>query len=310
MGMPSDVLDRAEGLLSREDRRLEEALTELAAGRAALQSERAEAERVRAESESVRERFASELERLRRERDEVYTSMRSDLEASFKSAHADVASLIRALQRGGTARQAAVVRARLIELEQKVEAEAAERGIDAEMPSDQPASGTAPIDWNTAAVGDRVRVPGGSDGVLDSLPDRGGRVRVRAGGARLTVEAARLSQPPVGPQARNPDRDRVRLVRSDEGTDAAPTGTGSASRCDLRGQRVDEALDSLGGALDEAATEGRDELVIIHGLGTGALRSAVREHLAGSPYVVELKSGDPRAGGDGVTVASLGRRSR
>jgi DNA mismatch repair protein MutS2 len=104
----------------------------------------------------------------------------------------------------------------------------------------------------------------------------------------------------------------VRFVRADTGAETALHGLagGGSARCDLRGQRVDEALDALGGALDEAAADGRDELVVIHGLGTGALRSAVRTHLAGSPYVLDLKSGEPSDGGDGVTVASLGRRDR
>jgi DNA mismatch repair protein MutS2 len=114
-----------------------------------------------------------------------------------------------------------------------------------------------------------------------------------------------LDAAPSGPR----ERDHVRFVRADEGSDTAASGFegGGSTRCDLRGRRVDEALDALGAALDEATAEGREELVIIHGLGTGALRSAVREHLAGSPYVLDLKAGDPRAGGDGVTVASLGR---
>jgi DNA mismatch repair protein MutS2 len=45
--------------------------------------------------------------------------------------------------------------------------------------------------------------------------------------------------------------------------------------------------------------------MIVHGLGTGALRKAIREHLRDSPYVTRFESADPREGGDGVTVALL-----
>jgi DNA mismatch repair protein MutS2 len=84
-----------------------------------------------------------------------------------------------------------------------------------------------------------------------------------------------------------------------------PPSGGGTERCDLRGQRVDEALDALGAALDRAASDGRDRLLVIHGLGTGALRRAVREHLAASPYVARLEAAEPSEGGDGASVAHL-----
>ena len=77
------------------------------------------------------------------------------------------------------------------------------------------------------------------------------------------------------------------------------------SRCDLRGLRVDEALDRLVEALDRAASAGRAHFVVIHGIGTGALRRAVREHLAESPYVRRFLAGAPEEGGEGVTTVDL-----
>ncbi|MDH4017827.1 MAG: hypothetical protein OEV20_10855, partial [Actinomycetota bacterium] len=213
MGMPRDVLDRADALLDREDRRLEEALAELATGRAALDAERAEARARHEEGEATRARFEAELERLTRERDRVYGSMREELEASFREAHAQVAGLIRALQRGGTARKAAEVRERLLEVEDRIERDAAERGIAAEPDTKADDAKTKPIDWTRVQVGDRVRVPGGSDGVLESLPDRSGKVRVQVGGARLTVDASRLSLA-AGGGGGGAQRDRVKFVRS------------------------------------------------------------------------------------------------
>ncbi len=77
------------------------------------------------------------------------------------------------------------------------------------------------------------------------------------------------------------------------------------NRCDLRGLRVDEALDRLVEALDRAASAGRPHLVVIHGIGTGALRRAVRQHLAESPYVRRFLPGAPEEGGEGVTTVDL-----
>jgi DNA mismatch repair protein MutS2 len=78
-----------------------------------------------------------------------------------------------------------------------------------------------------------------------------------------------------------------------------------AGRCDLRGLRVDEALDRLLYALDRAAGAGRGTLLIVHGLGTGALCDAVRRYLAESAYIASFAPGSPEEGGDGVTLAQL-----
>ena len=73
---------------------------------------------------------------------------------------------------------------------------------------------------------------------------------------------------------------------------------------DLRGQRVDEALDKVETLLNEAALSGVPEIRIIHGRGTGALRSAVREYLRGHPLTAS--SGPEEQGGnDGVTIVEL-----
>ena len=68
--------------------------------------------------------------------------------------------------------------------------------------------------------------------------------------------------------------------------------------------RVEAALDRLDEAIDQASSESRDSVRIIHGIGTGALRSAVREHLGQSRHVKAYRSPEEH-GGEGVTEAEL-----
>jgi DNA mismatch repair protein MutS2 len=75
---------------------------------------------------------------------------------------------------------------------------------------------------------------------------------------------------------------------------------------DLRGARVDEALAALDTYLNDAAVAGLDRVTVIHGMGTGALRDAVRTESAGHPLVKAIRAGERGEGGDGVTVVSLG----
>ena len=74
---------------------------------------------------------------------------------------------------------------------------------------------------------------------------------------------------------------------------------------DLRGQRVDEALENLGYFLDKAFLAGLPWARIIHGMGTGKLRKAVREILKNHPQVNDFDPGKEGEGGDGVTVVSF-----
>ena len=73
---------------------------------------------------------------------------------------------------------------------------------------------------------------------------------------------------------------------------------------DLRGQRVDEALDKVETLLNEAALSGVPEIRIIHGRGTGALRNAIREYLRGHPLTASAGP-DAEGANDGVTVVEL-----
>jgi DNA mismatch repair protein MutS2 len=74
---------------------------------------------------------------------------------------------------------------------------------------------------------------------------------------------------------------------------------------DVRGRAADEALDRVVAALDRATVTGAPFLRIIHGQGTGRLKTALRQYLKESPYVVDFRAGDRAEGGDGVTIVRL-----
>ena len=142
---------------------------------------------------------------------------------------------------------------------------------------------------------------GGGPGVLISLPDRRGRAGVQIGGARIVVPLERIGAAKPDPGARIA---RVAHVAV-QATVEAGEHSGGIERCDLRGLRVEAAIERLGAHLDRAALRGCSRIDVIHGLGTGALRDAVRTYLAASPYVERFAAGHPDAGGEGVTEAWL-----
>ena len=74
---------------------------------------------------------------------------------------------------------------------------------------------------------------------------------------------------------------------------------------DLRGARVEEALDSLDQYLNDAALAEASRVTIIHGHGSGALRDALRAQLRDHPLVKSWRPGERGEGGDGATIVEL-----
>ena len=305
MGLRQDVLERAAELLDRTDRRLERTLAELNASRVQLEEEHRAVSQARAETETQRTELRARLEHLQARRDRLYAEMRRDLEQSFRRAHDEVAGVIRELQRAPGAREADRARRELLEIAERAQQEqnAAETERDGPVTA-ATAADFAPVDWRSARPGDRVGIAGGGVGVLAALPDRRGRVAVQLGSARVLVPRERVGVPGDGAGARRGAAPRIAVRAGGQRPEDAPTRGGS-DRCDLRGLRVDEALAELARALDRAALSSRAQLGIVHGIGTGALRDAVRRHLADSPYVARFAAAAPEGGGEGVTEVEL-----
>jgi DNA mismatch repair protein MutS2 len=306
MGLAARVIDRANELLDREDRQLDRVLSELAASRSALETEQREIAQVRLETEAVRTEHREKLQKLQDRRDKLFLSMKEELETSFKDAHEQIATVIRELQRGGKAPDAAQARQQLMQLEENAAAVQREAGLDA---ADD--NTLNPINWSRAAAGDPVKIQGGGAGVLASLPDRRGRVTVQSGSARVTLPMQRVGAPTAPKLEKSSQRKPAPHVtvtrnrdRDDSDLDAATFST-DTDRIDLHGLRVDEALDRLVYALDRAASAGHATLAINHGRGTGALRRAVREHLRDCPFVSGFTSASQEEGGEGITIATL-----
>src|SRR5262249_10659712 len=78
-----------------------------------------------------------------------------------------------------------------------------------------------------------------------------------------------------------------------------------ANTLDLRGKRVDEGLGILEEFVDTCAVNRVTPFMIIHGHGTGAMKSAVREYLTSMRYPGQFRPGEIHEGGDGVTVVDL-----
>ena len=156
--------------------------------------------------------------------------------------------------------------------------------------------GDSPPEWR---IGDQARSrSGGWTGRVAELDTSRGRATLEAGAMRVSVDVADLEHAVDGGSrdAAGTNVEAVRLSRSR----SVPMSL------DLRGARVEEALTALDRYLEDASLAGLARVSVIHGLGTGALRDAVRSDAAGHPLVRTVRAGERGEGGDGVTVVELG----
>jgi DNA mismatch repair protein MutS2 len=164
----------------------------------------------------------------------------------------------------------------------------------------KPAAGEADtgLPLENVKVGDAVHVRSlGHNGVVIQVVPKQGKARVSAGSIELDVALSDLYSPhkKVADKSRKPAAGAWKL-------DAVE---GDERELKLIGLRVDEALDLLEPFLNHASLGGLREVRIIHGLGTGRLRDAVREHLARHPLVDSFRGGEPHEGRDGATIVTL-----
>lgn len=149
-------------------------------------------------------------------------------------------------------------------------------------------------DPQSLVVGARVRLGTGAVGELAELrPD--GRAIVLVGSMRLVVKATTLTRLP---DATRPAR--VTLTPSPDVAEVPAIG-----EIDLRGMRADEAEGVLLAALDSAVISAQPQLAVIHGMGTGVLREAVRRRLGADARVASFDFAPRNQGGTGVTIAVL-----
>ena len=136
--------------------------------------------------------------------------------------------------------------------------------------------------------------PWGKSGLVRAVDERRKRVQLDIGSVTLWAGVGDLT-----PEARTEKRTQGVTVHRDL------TGPAPSMRLDLRGMRADMAVAELERFVDRALLSGRESLEVVHGKGTGALRSAVHEFLKRCPAVHEFSMANADEGGEGVTRISL-----
>ncbi len=297
LGLDPSILERAQEIMPDHERALAEALD-------ALEEKRGHAREVEEALDEERRILASRERTLASREAEVATRARTLEEAGarktlerLKEAEEEARSLVKALQRNPQLQGAGDALKQIRALQQQVQP-------DPEKPPET--SETPP---KNLAKGDRVIVlslGGGQASVLS--PPKDGKVEVQAGAVRTRVplSAVRLDprQGRPKPARPGPKKSRQRRTGQHEREELTRLRT-EGNTLDLRGERVDEAIDQADLFLDRMLREDRNAAFLLHGHGTGALKDGLRRWLGQHPARPQWRACLPEEGGDALTVILL-----
>jgi DNA mismatch repair protein MutS2 len=313
-GLDPAIIRRAESLLPEGAldqlalrRELDEQRSRWEAAAAEAESERQKASVLRQELERERRRAVTEERgRLTQESKELLDEVRlarsrlREAEARLKNPDAGTGSILEA-------RRAVSDAAQFVSIGGKLRQAAA--ALD---PTPKPT--LTQVNWDELAIGARVTLNAlGATGHVVAKPRRD-QVSVQVGSMKTTVGIDALSSQPgqakvqVNAQpARKPPPQASR-----RGSDVEPAVPGvnavrtAGNTCNLIGQRVEPALERLDVFIDGLLQSAEPVGFVLHGHGTGALKSAVRQHLRQHRGVVRAAAAEPEDGGDAFTVLWTG----
>jgi len=294
LGLSEDILKEASDLVGQSDKDFEDVLSQLEQQRQQMESARVEAERLRAETRKIKEQNQEYHDQLRREKEKAMESARREAQQIIEDARreANAASEeIKAIKKQlSESADTSNINQRQAELRRNLNE--AQSRIRSNEPEKQRPAATREI-----LVGDTVELLklGTKASVLAINKD--GTYQLQAGILKMTAKKDEIYLL----EQENPYVEKKRPAHSGREMKL----TAMASEVDLRGMDTIEAVCVMERYLDEAMRSNLRSVRIIHGKGTGAVRTAVHQALKKTKYVKSFRLGLYGEGEDGVTIVEL-----
>ncbi len=291
LGLDENIIADARQMVATEDLVADDLLDEIQRTRADIQSKHLEIEGLQDEIQSQRDDLQARLDKIEDERRDVIRAARRHAEEDLGEFRKELKRLRNDMRRIGTP----------VEQVQALQAAAEKLAEWTNEPLDEDeVEQVTDIDW-IPKLGDTVFLDTlNAEGTIVELDDKEAQVQV--GSLRVRAKYRDMRK-----RSKSERREEQRgHVRQYEPRDTEiPQVTSPGLELDLRGQRVDSALENLDRYIDSAYTVGLPFGRIIHGKGTGRLRQAVREFLSEHPLISKVTRATQNEGGEGVTIIHM-----
>ncbi len=282
LGLSEEIIERARRHMSEETVKFEQLIGEAEKQRELALKKEQEAESFRRTAQSIKDKTDTELKKAKDRSQKIIDNANEKALEILKEAREEAERVIKELKAAQAARQEDINAARK-QLSEKIEL------TSSKLRKKEIKSDVKPDD---ISVGDTVQLISHGVKAIVLKEPKGGSVYVQAGVLKLTVPLAEVELAKADRQV-----SRVSGVKRS----AAPAGL----EIDVRGMTLDEAVLEVDKYLDDAFLSGLNEVSIIHGKGTGVLRSGLRDFLKTHSHVEGYRLGRYGEGDTGVTIVTL-----
>ena len=293
LGLQDYIIDSARNLISEENIEFEDVLQSLEKDRLEAEENRIRSEHHKIEVERLEEKLAKEEAKTRDMRDKILTRAREEARDILRSAKEDVDDLVGEIRdiHFNVGRE----RNKQIEEAQK-KLKTSLGDVESDLAKDILNVKSDNIPKNLK-VGDTVRVLAFDQvgEVISEVSDKG-EVQVQVGIMKITANIEGLERARSEVEEETEIRTRHIIKSKARNVD---------TEIDLRGKNLGEALMDVDKYIDDAYIAGLKQIEIIHGKGTGILRSGITSYLKNHTHVASYRLGEFNEGGDGVTIVTL-----
>ncbi len=293
LGMDEDIIRRAKELVSKDSTRFEDVISSLEDSRRRAERELEGAQAAKAETMAARETALRQQETVEKQKEKILNDARRDAKRIYEQAKKESDRIIREMQE-------------LLKSSREDSRKAMEEGrrrlrsgmgkLEEALSEDVFTAKGSAIDPKKLRIGMEVEVSTmNQNGTVLTLPDKNGNLQIQMGILKVTANVTAL---------------REAAAKKQKGAEVNVGGGGFntaavKSEIDLRGMLADEAVMAADKYLDEAAMAHLESVSIIHGKGTGALRSAIHDLLRHHPHVRSYRLGRYGEGETGVTIVEI-----
>ena len=291
IGLPDDVINAASKIVGEEQIDFDKHLQDVARDKRYWEQKRAKIKEEEKKLQSLTEHYDALVQDIKKKEKEIIRNAKEEASQIIKNSNAKIENTIRAIKESAADKN--------ITQTERRELENFKKSLDKQL--EKQSSVKQPQDFHK---GERVRIKGQNiAGTIDAV--NGKTAIVFFGQIKSTVDVSKLEHLTASQLKEMEKYSANSVAASKKGFDMRERQLNFSQDIDVRGMRVDEALQAVIYFLDDAQMFNVSRVRILHGTGTGALKSAIRDYLYQSSIVKSFKDEHVQFGGAGITVVDL-----
>ena len=295
LGLPAEILERAKEFLTQENIEFEEVLLNIEKNKIEAEAEKLKAESLRQEIETLKNELEQQKRKLDAQREKSMREAREEARRYLTDSKREAENILDKLRQLEKEEDLSARRKEEMDLRKRLKDKTDE--VDESLAFQLPEKHGYVEPPKNLKKGDTVLIVNlDQRGTVQNPPDKSGDVPIQVGIMSIKAHISNL---------RLVDEQKEQIARSQRSGLTMSKTLHMKTEIDLRGTRLEDAVVHVDKYLDDVALSGLHEVTIIHGKGTGTLRTGIQKFLKKHPRVKTFRDGKFGEGDSGVTVVEI-----